>query len=519
MEEHLVAKSVPQIIEKASEDMSIFINTWFSELVKTPFYDDICLTGSDIDIKHEGKDYILLFINTIKNGDSFVEKNFIRSKGYASFYELIRKNMSSAFDYEKLSEEQCGPLEFVAKKYLSFSQSLKRSMVLYYLKFFHNKKLVLESGILQSLDLADQFQMALMNDYLARQHREMDIAEARIDYLNTNLAKDFSVEGFVGQSEKMKNVFILLGQVIQRDVTVLLQGESGTGKDVLARLIHMGSHRKDSPFIVVNCGAIPHNLIESELFGHEKGSFTDAVESKPGKFELAHNGTLFLDEIGDLSQEAQTKLLRVLQNKVIERVGGKQPLPVDVRVIAATNKNLSEEVEKENFRLDLFYRVNVFPITLPPLRERLKDIPLLAAHFIERYSKEYNKEVRDIDSGALDLLNQYQWPGNVRELENIIMRAVILSPQPVVSADIVRLALYGFKEEGAVALLSEPSTETVTKERIKPETIQSLEDVEKDHIIFTLKKVRFNIKKASEILGVSRVTLYKKIEDYGIKRE
>jgi Nif-specific regulatory protein len=236
----------------------------------------------------------------------------------------------------------------------------------------------------------------------------------------------------IGNSNKMREVFQMISQVSDSNATVLIRGESGTGKELVANAVHHNSSRANQPMVKLNCAAIPSNLIESELFGHEKGAFTGAIKQKPGKFELAHRGSIFLDEIGSIDLSVQVKLLRVLQEKEFERVGGQQPHKTDVRIIAATNKNLEQAVEDGSFRGDLYYRLNVFPIYLPPLRERKTDILLLAEYFLEKYSGENKKEIRRLSTPAIDMLMAYHWPGNVRELENCVERAVLLCDQGVV---------------------------------------------------------------------------------------
>src|SRR3989338_1844496 len=235
---------------------------------------------------------------------------------------------------------------------------------------------------------------------------------------------DFS--GIVGESEKIKGVLSLVEKILDDDSTILILGESGTGKELIAKAIHYNGKRADRPLIPVNCGAIPEELLESELFGHEKGSFTGAIRTRIGKFELANSGTIFLDEIGDMSPALQVKMLRVLQEQEFERVGGMKSLKVNIRVIAATHRNLEKEVESNKFREDLFYRLNVIPISIPPLRERKSDIPILANHFLSKFNRIKNKNIERFSDDAMKCLIEYRWPGNVRELENSVERVVIL---------------------------------------------------------------------------------------------
>ena len=302
-------------------------------------------------------------------------------------------------------------------------------------------------------------------------------------------------------SNKMREVFQMISQVSRSNATVLIRGESGTGKELVANSIHYNSTRSKAPFVKVNCAAIPNNLIESELFGHEKGAFTGAIKQKPGRFELAHKGTIFLDEIGSIEPDVQVRLLRVLQEREFERVGGHRTLKVDVRIIAATNKNLEQAVEDDSFRGDLYYRLNVFPIYMPPLRERKTDILLLADFFLERYAEENDREVKRLSTPAIDMLMAYHWPGNVRELENCIERAVLLC------------------EEGAIHSYHLPPTLQTGKESGTLPDL-SLEDavaaLEKEMIIDALKNTRGNITLAAEILKTTVRKFAYKSKKYGV---
>lgn len=293
----------------------------------------------------------------------------------------------------------------------------------------------------------------------------------------------------------------MISQVSKSNATVLLRGESGTGKELAANAIHYNSLRSNQPFVKVNCAALPSNLIESELFGHERGAFTGAIQQKRGKFELANKGTIFLDEVGSVGVDVQVKLLRVLQEKEFERVGGYQTIKVDVRIIAATNKNLEQAVEEETFRGDLYYRLNVFPIYMPQLKERKTDILLLADFFLEKYAKENHKDIRRFSTPAIDMLMQYHWPGNVRELENCIERAVLLC------------------EEGAVHSYHLPPTlQTAEESGTMPG--RSLEDalanLERDMIVDALKSTRGNMAKAAQILKTTERKFAYKAKKHGV---
>lgn len=317
-----------------------------------------------------------------------------------------------------------------------------------------------------------------------------------------NVLKDkYSISNIVGNSNKMREVFQMVSQVCKSNATVLIRGESGTGKELVANSIHYNSHRAKNPFVKVNCAALPVTLIESELFGHEKGAFTGAIKQKIGKFELAHKGTIFLDEIGSLGLDVQANLLRILQEKEFERVGGHRTLKTDVRIIAATNKNLEEAVEDETFRCDLYYRLNVFPIYLPPLRERKTDILLLADHFLEKYAKENHKNIKRLSTPAIDMLMEYHWPGNVRELENCIERAVLLCEEGVIHSYHLPPTLQTGKESGTVPTLS------------LEDAVASLE---KEMIIDALKNTRGNITMAAEILKTTIRKFGYKAQKYGV---
>ncbi|WP_441001367.1 sigma-54-dependent transcriptional regulator [Fodinibius sp. SL11] len=308
----------------------------------------------------------------------------------------------------------------------------------------------------------------------------------------------------VGVSKKMREVLKLVGKIAPKDTTVLIQGESGTGKEVIADAIYRHSNRSNGPFIKVNCGALPDNLLESELFGHEEGAFTGASKKHLGRFELADNGTIFLDEVNALTLQTQVKLLRILQNFTFERVGGEKTLKTNARVIAATNKNLKQEVEKGNFREDLYYRLNILNVTLPPLRERLDDIEPLAKYFIKKYSAKKNTV---ISSEALNYLKSYHWPGNVRELENIIERATVM-----MQGDILE------KKDLSISLKSDFSDiYKVHSEEGNIPMQKIIKSVEKDLILKGLHRTNWNKTKAAKLLGINRRLLYSKLDQYDIK--
>ncbi|MCX8116847.1 MAG: nif-specific transcriptional activator NifA [Desulfobacterota bacterium] len=316
--------------------------------------------------------------------------------------------------------------------------------------------------------------------------------------LKEKLKERYNLFNILGTSQKMAEVFQMIEKVANKDVTVLIRGESGTGKELVANAIHYNSPRASKPFLKLNCAALPGNLIESELFGHEKGAFTGATEQRIGKFERADGGTLFLDEIGTLHLEAQAKLLRVLQEKEFERIGGNRTLRVDVRILAATNKNLERAIEEGTFREDLYYRLSIFPIFLPPLRERKTDILLLADFFIDKFNQKHKKKVRRISTQATDLLIQYHWPGNVRELENCIERAVLLCTDGVIRRDHLPHSLQGGERSNPVAALSFED---------------SIKNFQKELIIDALKKSRGNMAQAARLLKTTE-----RVISYNVKK-
>lgn len=321
--------------------------------------------------------------------------------------------------------------------------------------------------------------------------------------LKKRLGEQFDFRNIIGRSPAMEKVFETLSLVAPSDATVLINGESGTGKELIASALHHNSKRKDKPFVKLNCAALNENLLESELFGHEKGAFTGADNRRKGRFETAARGTLFLDEIGDMSAQTQAKILRVLQEGELERLGGSETIKVDVRLVAATNKDLSNMVQEGSFRQDLFFRLSVVPIELPPLRERIEDIPALADFFLKRYTKKNQKDIRGFHPQALMLLARYSWPGNIRELENSIERAVILCPGEQITP----------KELPPQMLPDDFETAAMIS---TPQEGLSLKDVEREAIRTTLEQVDGNRSRTARILGIARQTLINKIKEYGL---
>jgi DNA-binding NtrC family response regulator len=331
--------------------------------------------------------------------------------------------------------------------------------------------------------------------------------EQEVKYRREEMDKSFDFGNIIGKSKSMKEIFKVVKQIADSKSTALIMGESGTGKELISRAIHYNSNRKGYPFVTINCAAIPETLIESELFGHEKGAFTNAIERKLGRCEVAHQGTLFLDEIGELSLATQAKILRFLEEREFNRVGGSKTIKVDVRLITATNKDLNQMIKKALFREDLYYRINVVPILIPPLRERKEDIPLLVEHFINKFSVENNKSVKGITKEALDLMMQYEWPGNIRELENLIERVIALTSNPYIQINELPLS---FKN---VPKINELKDSVLNR---KVSFLEAEEEFEKEVILDALKKTNYIQSRAAEILGISRRILKYKMDKLGI---
>ena len=338
----------------------------------------------------------------------------------------------------------------------------------------------------------DPDQLSLLTEKLMQQKRIMD----ENIFLREQMAEAIRFENLVGRSEAMQELFTLIQDVAESDSPVLITGETGTGKELVAKAIHAKSARCNGPFIAVNCGGFPENLLESELFGHERGAFTGAHRAKKGRLDLAHHGTLFLDEVGTVPPKMQVDLLRVLETKEFHRLGGTAEIEVDFRTIAATNRDLQQAIEKGEFRQDFFYRLNVISLHIPSLRERRDDIPLLAEHFLDRYSRETNKDIDTINKEAMGLLRQYDWPGNVRELENAIERAVVIGKKRRLDPE----------EFSFLAPHLSAAAETY-----------SLEKTQVAHLFKVLKEFDWNITKAAQALEINRVTLHKKIKKYDLR--
>jgi DNA-binding NtrC family response regulator len=340
---------------------------------------------------------------------------------------------------------------------------------------------------------------------VVRNALDMKRVRAENMILKKQLKKSSDLKTIIGKSEEMEKVYRLVDKVAETDSTILICGESGTGKELIARAIHFRSNRSNNPFVTINCGALPENLLESELFGHVKGSFTGAIRDKEGLFKVAQGGTFFLDEVGETSPTIQVKLLRVLQEREIIPVGGTNPIKVDVRLIAATNADLEKAVGNEKFRADLYYRLNVIPVHLPPLRKRKDDIPLLVNHFLKKFNDRLAEPAqKTISKAAMDVLSAYGWPGNVRELENVIERAVILEETTEIQVESLPEKLL-LREQGQSNLITDKAQVT-------------LEELEKEYLLKVLEDTNWQKKRASSILGINASTLYRKIQRYGLEK-
>ncbi len=436
--------------------------------------------------------FVILLATSVKASLKGKTEAKIITAGFAAFFVMVMFDLSGflGFFSWSLYMRPWGMLLFL----FSLGVVLERSFSDAHQRL-QRYSAELEEQVTEKTKTAEALQSALF---------EVERLKNRLQTENIYLQEEIKVEhnfgNIIGQSKALKKVLSNLEQVASTDATVLILGESGTGKELLARAIHNISERSERPMVKINCAALPANLIESELFGHEKGAFTGALSRKTGRFEVADGGTIFLDEIGDLPLELQSKLLRVLQEGEINRLGNSHAINVDVRVIAATNRNLEEEREKRNFREDLYYRLNVFPIKAPPLRERKEDIPLLVNHFVKKYSAKTGKKIESIPQHVMDSLQSYHWPGNVRELENIIERALILT-----KTKHLQIGDWFAK----------------TQNGVHGAKIPTLEELEKNHILEVLEKTNWRIrgeKGAAKILDMKPTTLASRIQKLGITR-
>ena len=350
-------------------------------------------------------------------------------------------------------------------------------------------------------------ELALVVERVLRQRKLLD----EVATLRHELAERYDFEHMISQDEKMRDIFARIARVAGTDATVLITGETGTGKELVARAVHYNSPRRDNQFVAINCGALPETLLETELFGHEAGAFTGAVGTKPGIFEVADGGTLLLDEIGNISNAMQVKLLRVLETLTYTRVGGVELRSCNVRILAATHIDLAEAVETGSFRRDLFYRVNVVPIMLPPLRERVADIPLLVEHFVRKYAPRMNPDVQDISPEAMRVLLRHSWPGNIRQLEHVIQRALILTDGPAIQPEHIPLEQYDAEQADDGFLVNEQ----LPLDEVKTTMVERLERTYLDRVLGTY---RGNVRRTAEHAGLSERSIYEKLKRYSLDR-
>lgn len=453
----------------------------------------------------------------------------LRKKGYsvdlaADGNQALRQVREQSYDLAivDIKMPQMTGLEFLDK-----AREIRPEMLVVVMTAEASMKNAVEAMKRGAYDyITKPFDLEVIDAIIEKVSRARDVSN-QVTLLKQELKDRYQVEkNIIGNSSAMRDVYKTIGKVAGSDVTVLIQGESGTGKELIARAIHFNSTRLGKPFVAINCAAIPKDLLESELFGSERGAFTGATERKIGKFEQANHGTIFLDEIGDMPLDLQAKILRVLQEQEITRIGGSQNISVDVRVVAATNQELQERVRNREFREDLYYRLNVVPINLAPLRERNEDIPALVEYFLERTCAELEILTKQCAPEALELLCSYTWPGNVRELENTIKRAVILSGDPLLTtSDFSGLTN---RQETIHAVPQEQSLESLVEMKLRSsmngiEKLDKgdiydrvLEQIERPLIRITLEKTRGNQVRAADILGINRNTLRKKIGELGI---
>ncbi len=377
--------------------------------------------------------------------------------------------------------------------------------------------------------LLKPFDIQKLKDIVANAFKAARDMKQVVSYEPLLESEDYEL-GIVGRSEPMQQVFKLIGQVAASDATALITGESGTGKELVARAIYHHSHRDGQPFLAVNCAAIPEQLLESELFGHEKGSFTGATNQRIGKFEQCNKGTIFLDEIGDMTPPTQTKILRVLQSGTFERVGGNSPIQVDVRVIAATNKPLEAAVAARQFREDLFYRLNVVRIHIPPLRDRREDIPLLVNYFLKKFAREQERSPKSIAASVIRVLEKYHWPGNIRELENAIRRAHVMAKSGAILLGDLPPEISGQLSGASMPVLSNQPADAASSDAAalarqlfqwakRDPKLKVIPAVERELVIQALKETNNNQVHAASLLGITRATLRKRIDKFGILRE
>ena len=442
-----------------------------------------------------------------------VEGNILRANHTAEQWGLVKPSGNSGIRFHHFLHPNCGEPncylnQFCKEAWSRLDQGLTTQLEIEdtFLKrhLFLQACPIVERPPAQNLGGAS-YTLIVIQD--TTEQKRAEAMQMEVTRLRSELQKEYAFDNIIGRGKKMREIYALMEQTATNNVTLLIQGESGTGKELVARAIHFNGSRKRGPFVTVNCAAIPETLIESELFGHERGAFTGATMRRLGKFEQAQNGTIFLDEIGEMAFSLQSKLLRVLQEREIQRVGGSVDIPIDVRVIAATNRDLEVSVKTGEFREDLFYRISVFPITVPPLRERREDIPVLAEHFAQTQAQEMDKQLRGFAAETMQLLVNHNWPGNVRELENIIQRAILME-----TSDRLRADNPAFHEIRPSLLDSASSFSSVES---SPKIIP-LDELEKQAIMAALQSTQHNITQTAELLGINRATIYRKLRKYGL---
>jgi transcriptional regulator with PAS, ATPase and Fis domain len=461
------------------------LENWIHEFENNPHYSQE-LQHNTLPIKTHSKKFLTQILALLKNKNIQGLNKTIFEPVFDTWHSIIQNQLEQG-----LSTKETALMIYALKTSLSKLSDKSKIIAL-------NEKNTLSS-------ILDILGMLIFEMYTLEKEKLISRQNNQIQYLQHHTA--IKKSKLIGSSPQICAVYQAIGLVLENDITVLLQGDSGTGKDVIAQTIHDNSKRSTKPYIPINCGGIPRDLVESELFGHEKGSFTSADSQKIGKFELADGGTLFLDEISELPTDLQVKLLRAIQNKEIERVGGTAPIKINVRIIAATNQNLKHLVDTKKFRLDLYYRLNVFPISIPPLKERKEDIIQLATHFLSFYSKQYQMAPNSLTDEAQQYLLNYPFEGNVRELENMMQRALIIAQGHPITSTILEL------QPGKLHLTNIPALPEG-----KPSTHEliPLEEMEKNAIINALTIKKGNIQQIAKALGISRTTLYNKIEKYNI---
>ena len=474
------------------------------EQIKT-FYEVSRYISENTSLK-ETIDFVLKKIKEVVNYDYALplifnskKDNFISIEGYDS--PNILGNWTQAYSIASMTEPM--DMERWRSKRLPLTGPLKKFSYIASIPIVKEKE-VMGSIILASHDSSSFSAQNMRFIYLMLSQtsgviRRIILQDEQLERLHNQIKMLSGYGDIIGKDPKMQRIYQLILDIAPSNATVLIQGESGTGKELVARAIHMNSPRKDKPFVVVNCSAYPQTLIESELFGYEKGAFTGATQRKLGRFEIAHEGTIFLDEVSEIPLPSQVKILRFLQFQEFERLGGTETIKVNVRVIAATNKDLGEEVKKGNFREDLYYRLNVIPINLPPLRERKGDIPLLVEYFLKRLSTQSGKGIKELSPSAMQSLINYNWPGNVRELENVLEYAFVLTKGKIIEAKALPPAL---RSSGIIW---------------SKDKIASLEDNEKKFLIEMLNEFNWNKLQVAKRLGISRSTLYAKLKKYNLK--